>query len=271
MLLLAASPFAIRYATEARMYALVMLLVFVGYLALLRALERPSWGRLLCVAVVTSLLLYTHYWSFALLAVVGLWLVWLAVRGRDEQRVPARFTIGAVVVGGLTFLPWVPTFLSQAAHTGTPWGTVVSPLSSPAEAVKSFGGNTHAVGWALLLMVLLAVFARATDSRHVDVDLWTRPGIRPEIGIAFVTLGLGLALARVTDTTFESRYAAVMFPMFLLVGRVRDDGVRRPGRAVRRHRAAGGRWLLGWDEQRVAEPHAGLRGRERDQRKGPPR
>ena len=66
-LLLAASPFAIRYATEARMYALVILLVFVGYLALARVLERPSWGRLLGLAVVTSLLLYTHYWSFALL------------------------------------------------------------------------------------------------------------------------------------------------------------------------------------------------------------
>lgn len=217
LLLLAASPFAIRYATETRMYALVILLVFVGYLAVLRVFDRPSWGRLLCVAALTSLLLYTHYWSFALLAVVGAWLVWLALRGAPDQRRPARFAIGAMGVGALTFLPWVPTFLDQAAHTGTPWGSVVSPLSSPAEAIKSFGGNTHAVGWALLLMVLLAVFARATDHRHIDVDLWTRPGIRMEVGIAFVTLGLGLFMARVTDTTFESRYASVMFPLFLLV------------------------------------------------------
>ena len=41
VLLLAASPFAIRYATEARMYSLVILLVYVGYLAL-AARARPA-------------------------------------------------------------------------------------------------------------------------------------------------------------------------------------------------------------------------------------
>lgn len=216
VLLLAASPFAIRYATEARMYSLVILLVFLGYLALVRVFDQPSWGRLLALAVVTGLLVYTHYWAFALLGVVGLWLLYLAVRGAPEQRRPAWLAIGALGVGALTFIPWLPTFLDQAAHTGTPWGGVVSPVSSTAEAVKSFGGNTHAVGWALLLMVLLAVFARAVDRRHLDIDLWTRPGIRVEIGIAFVTLGVGLLMARATETTFEGRYAAVMFPLFLL-------------------------------------------------------
>jgi mannosyltransferase len=216
VLLLAASPFAIRYATEARMYSLVVLLVFLGYLALVRVLEQPSWGRLLCLAAVTALLLYTHYWAFALLGVVGLWLVFLAVRAPTEQRRPAALAIGALGVGALTFIPWLPTFLDQAAHTGTPWGGVVSPVGSTAEAVKSFGGNTHAVGWALLLMVLLALFARAVDQRHLEIDLWTRPGVRVEIGLAFVTLGVGLVMARLTETTFEGRYAAVMFPMFLL-------------------------------------------------------
>jgi mannosyltransferase len=216
VLLLAASPFAIRYATEARMYSLVILLVLLGYLALLRVFDQPSWGRLACLAIVTGLLLYTHYWAFSLLAVVGLWLVFLAVRGRPEQRRSARYAIGALFVGGLTFLPWLPTFRYQGLHTGTPWGGVVSPASSTAEAVKSFGGNTHVVGWALLLMVLLAVFATAVDRRHIDVDLWTRPGIRMEAGVALVALGLGLLMARATETTFEGRYAAVIFPLFLL-------------------------------------------------------
>ncbi len=45
VLILAASPFAIRFGTEARMYSLVMLLVTVGYLAVRRLLERPSLGR----------------------------------------------------------------------------------------------------------------------------------------------------------------------------------------------------------------------------------
>lgn len=214
-LLLAASPFAIRYATEARMYSLVILLVFVGYLALARALERPSWGRLLVVAVVTGLLLYTHYWSFALLAVVGVWLLWRAVRGEPEQRRPAAWAIGAIAVGTLSFLPWYSVFRDQAEHTGTPWGGMVSPVASIAEAFKAFGGNTHVVGWAVLLMVVLAVFAHAVDRRHLLLDLWTQPGVRTEAGLAMAILALGLVLARVTGTTFEGRYAAIMFPLFL--------------------------------------------------------
>jgi hypothetical protein len=216
VLLLAASPFAIRYSTETRMYSLVMLLVFLGYLALARVFDRPSWPRLACVAIVTGLLLYTHYWSFALLAVVGVWVLFLALRGAPERRHAARLAFGALVVGALTFLPWLPTFRYQEVHTGTPWGPVVSPVSSTAEAVKAFGGNTHIVGWALLFLFLLAVFARGIDRRHIEVDLWTRPGVRIEAGLGIATLGLGLLLARATSTTFEGRYASVMFPLFLL-------------------------------------------------------
>src|SRR3954454_3649689 len=42
VLLAASSPFANHYATEARMYSLVTLLVVLGYLAVANALERPS-------------------------------------------------------------------------------------------------------------------------------------------------------------------------------------------------------------------------------------
>src|SRR5947208_194330 len=76
VVLAASSPFAIHYATETRMYALVALLVVVGFLALARALEAPTLGRLAEVAAVTALLLYTHYWAVYLLVVVGGWLVW---------------------------------------------------------------------------------------------------------------------------------------------------------------------------------------------------
>jgi uncharacterized membrane protein len=214
-LLLAASPFAIRYATETRMYALVMLLVLLGYLALARALERPSPGRLVLLALLTGLLLYTHYWAFALLLVVGAWLAATAWRADGELRRPAVLALGALALGALTFIPWLGVFLDQASSTGTPWGGVASPVAGASEAFKSFGGNTHIVGWALTLMVVLAVVARAVDRRHLDVDLWTQPGVRTEVGIALAVLGVGLVLAVLSDTTFEGRYAAVMFPLFL--------------------------------------------------------
>ena len=50
LLLLASSPFAIRYATEARMYSLVTLLALGGYLAVVRPSSRRErcalgWSR----------------------------------------------------------------------------------------------------------------------------------------------------------------------------------------------------------------------------------
>src|SRR6185369_227558 len=92
-----ASPYAIRYATEARMYSLVMLLVASGIVAFQRALEKPSTGRLALVA----LLVYTQYWSFYLLVVVISVLVVVAWRG--ERRDAARKVLIAVAIGGLAF------------------------------------------------------------------------------------------------------------------------------------------------------------------------
>ncbi|MDP9388584.1 MAG: glycosyltransferase family 39 protein, partial [Actinomycetota bacterium] len=80
--LLATSPFLLRYATEARMYALVVLLCVAGFVVLHAALARPDRRALAGVAVVTGLLLVTHYWSLFLLAAVG---AVVAARARLEQ------------------------------------------------------------------------------------------------------------------------------------------------------------------------------------------
>src|SRR2546422_7089870 len=45
LVVVASSPFAIRYATEARMYSLVGLLVLAGFLALSKALQKPTRTR----------------------------------------------------------------------------------------------------------------------------------------------------------------------------------------------------------------------------------
>ncbi len=218
LLLLALSPFAIRYSTEARMYALVMLEVTVGYLALARALERPVVLRLAIVVLISAAMLYTHYWAFSLLGVVGAGLVVIAVRSDRERRPAAALVAAALAIGGVLFLPWFSAFRFQLAHTGTPWGAPVSPFGSWATAFKSFGGNAHLAGWALVVLIALGVFARAIDARHIEFDLGTRRGVRLEAGVAFGALAVGLVIGRLSGTTFEGRYASVVFPLFLVIG-----------------------------------------------------
>ncbi|MFM7271994.1 MAG: glycosyltransferase family 39 protein [Actinomycetes bacterium] len=220
LVLMAASPYAIRYSSENRMYILVIDLVLLGYLALHRALDRPTLGRLAGVAAVVGALLLTNYWCLYLVAVVGLITLVRAVRGPEAERGAARRVALAMVVGGLAFLPWLPTFLYQSAHTGTPWGVAIAPTTAFAYTVLDFGGSNFAEGWplAILLFVvaLLALFGRGRDARHVDLDLRTVPGARWEWFVGAASLGLGLTLAYVSGTAFQTRYSAMCFPLYLL-------------------------------------------------------
>jgi mannosyltransferase len=222
VVILASSPFAIGFGSETRMYSLVMLLVTVGYLAVRRLLERPLLGRQAVVALITALLLYTHYWSFYLIAVVAALLVWQAWRGSDpEQRHAARAGLVALVAGAITFLPWIPTFLYQSEHTGTPWGDAIFITASFAFALRDFAGGERSEAYALLVVLIaltiVAVFGRAVDRYRVELDVRTRPGVRAEAGVWAATLLLGGAAAFVTRGTFAGRYASVLYPLFVLV------------------------------------------------------
>ncbi|MHB1929984.1 MAG: glycosyltransferase family 39 protein, partial [Acidimicrobiales bacterium] len=70
------SPFAIFYATDARMYSFMILWCLLGFLALARALERPSAGRLVALGLLSAVTLYTHYWGLYLVTMTGLWLLY---------------------------------------------------------------------------------------------------------------------------------------------------------------------------------------------------
>lgn len=222
VLVMASSPFAIQFGSEARMYSLMMLLVTLGYLAVRRLLERPSLGRQAVVALITGLLLYTHYWSIYLVAVVGGLFAWQAWRGSDaDQRHAARAGVLAVVAGVITFLPWIPTFLFQAEHTGTPWGDPIFVTASFAFGLRDFAGGEHSEAYALLVVLIaltmVAVFGRAIDRYRIELDLRTRPGIRVEALVWVSTLLVGGAFAFVTNSTFAGRYASILYPLFALV------------------------------------------------------
>ncbi|HEV3281146.1 MAG TPA: glycosyltransferase family 39 protein [Acidimicrobiales bacterium] len=220
-LLVATSPFAIRYSTETRMYSLVILLTVLGYLALDRALRRPRAGNLVAVAAVTALLLYSHYWSIYLIGTVVLWLAWKTWRGQPQLRPGARASLAASLIGCLTFVPWLPTFFYQSHHTGTPWATPAN-FAAMVNAVASFAGGGTNGGRALALIFFalagLGVFGAATDRFHIDLDIRTRPWGRPLAITVVGTLAAAIAGGFITNSAFDARYASVVFiPLILLV------------------------------------------------------
>ena len=221
VVLLAASPFAVRYATEARMYSLVVLLVLAGYLAVMGLLERPGSARAAAgVALVTGALLLTHYWSIYLLVVVGAVLVAVALRGEPVARAGARRGLVAMAAGTLAFLPWVPSFLFQLAHTGTPWGGA-GRLRSIVDTVFDFSGGYWdpglVMGLATYGLIVLALTGRAVDGRRIELDLRTRPGGRHLAVVGFGTLVVAIVATVAGGSAFAARYASVMFPMVILL------------------------------------------------------
>jgi hypothetical protein len=254
LVLLASSPFAARYATETRMYSLAVVLVLLGYLAVLRTLERPAPVRLAAVAAVTAALLYTHYWTIPLLAVTAAVLLW---RGGPAGR---RAT-AAMAAGAAAFLPWAPAFLYQLRRTGTPWAGAARPRLV-VDAVFDFaGGRTDAGSFlavALLLLVVAGALAEPVAGGGLALRARLRPGAGPPAAASFGTLGLAVAAGLAAHTTFTGRYAAVVLAPFLLLAALGVVAV--PG--VRARRAtlavAAGLGLIGcWANARTERTAAG--------------
>ena len=218
-LLVATSPFAVRYSTENRMYMLIVVLTLLGFLALDSALRNPTGWRLALVAVDTGLLLLSHYWCLYLIGAVVLMLAWMSRPGMPRSAA-ARRSLAAVVVGFVFLLPWAGILVFQLLHTGTPWSQPAS-FAAMVNAVSDFAGGGTSAGRALGLIFFglagLAVFGRAIDNYRVELDLRTRPRARAVGWIAGGTLVLAIVGGFVLRSAFTERYTAVMFAAFILL------------------------------------------------------
>jgi hypothetical protein len=222
---LALLPFAVRYSTETRMYSLVTLLVLAGQLLVRRvvdAREAPL-PAVAGVAGVVGLLLLTHYWSIYLVGATVLVVAWWARRGDRAARIAAARLAGATAVGGLLFVPWLPSFLSQAAHTGTPWAGAARPTVVLNETLRDFGGGgtraeTGLLAALLAVLVLAGLFGRDAEDDAVPLALGRPSGaVAGEAAVAALTLAIGTVAGILTASTFAGRYASVILPLVVLV------------------------------------------------------
>ena len=220
LLVAATSPFLIRYATEARMYALLVLLCCVGWLCVERAIERPSPARLALVALTVAALVHTHYWSFYLIG-AALIVVAANIVSRDGgARAPAVRIGAAIVAGGATILVWASVLGEQLRTTGTPWADRARPAEVVIETIQAIGGNNRfegeLLGVVLAVAAILGVLACRIDGRDLVLRFGTGRLDRAALCVVG-TLGLGGGVAAVTAGAFEARYAAVVVGSLLVL------------------------------------------------------
>ena len=234
VVLLATSPFLIRYASETRMYALLVLLTVLGVAAGAAVVRRPGAGPVLALGGVAGALLLTHVWAFHVVAVIGA----LALAALPFRRGPALRVLAGLVLGGLLFSPWLLSFLVQLAHTGTPWaaspGFAVLPLAL--EAWQGGGQvRAHVLGTALLLLaavgLLAAAAARRPGERTVVLSLRPRRSRAVLFALALGTLLVAGEVSRLTGTAVHDRYTSVAVSAFLALAALGVAAL--PGTGVR--------------------------------------
>lgn len=213
VVVLSGLPWLLRFGSETRMYLLVAVLVLAGALALLAVRASSSWRPVVGLALCAVALLLTHYWAAFLLATVAAWHAPGVLRRRpDALRVAA-----ALVLGGVLFLPQVPTFLYQSAHTGAPWAS--RPSLGDLLRTPLAWGNAHAnQQWALALVLVPLVVLGAVRSR----------GARAAALVATGTLAVAWTVSHVAGGAYVSRYTAVALPLVAVAAAV--GAATLPGR-----------------------------------------
>ena len=209
--LMAFNPFLAQYAQEARMYAMVACLAIPVTTCFIKAYALDTVNRrpwIAGFAVSEAVSLYTHNWPIFFGIAAGLaFLFLLAVSDRRK----ALFRDGLLGFGGflVLYLPWVPTTLYQAAHTGAPWSdapTFGSLLGVPATLLGRMPEIVLLIcaGAGLLALV-----------RTRPLNQYARAAICLAI-IAFGTPTLAWLMSQASPA-WANRYLAVGLPPLLLL------------------------------------------------------
>jgi hypothetical protein len=218
-LLVAMNPFLTYYAQETRMYALVTLLSLcvAGTFGLVFVQRRRVW--LPGFAASLALLMYSHNWGLFL--AVGTGVAFLLLLGGDpDKRGMLRDAVLAYGAVAILYLPWVPSLLFQAKHTGAPWSEAPVPADALGGVVSLLGGPPSAMAFALaagsgLAGLLVGPRLRGPKARAV---------------LALLTMGLvALALAWVMSQispAWATRYLSVLLGPLVLLG---GAGMSRAG------------------------------------------
>ena len=227
--LVAIIPYPVYFATEARMYALEMLLSALLFLVLHGVLFKPSWSNNLAFVLLLVLMLYTQYWSLYVLAVLGATgvLVWRRSVGGARQS-PALLV--SCAIAGISFVPWFPVFNDQRLHTGTPWAGSASFADiftwpgcfSVNQSVHYVVSSLHLViGIDIFIaLLMIAIFAErmSRDRAELVFRMVPEEPVRWMSTLIAAIMVVGIVASHFGHSTFVPRYASVVaVPVFILV------------------------------------------------------
>jgi mannosyltransferase len=210
--LTAGVPFLTSYAQETRMYSLLLLLSLLVAVTFVHAFVYRSRRYLPAFSLSLAAALYTHNWALFLGLVTFLAFLYRAGAAPEPRRALWRDGVIGFGVTALLYLPWVPTLLYQAQHTGAPWALAPTVWSLSQGFYFTTGGRGAAI--ALLLAAgtgFAAIHSAGRDARRIQ-----------SASVALAIIGLGTLLIAwlyaKTTPAWSGRYLAVIVgPLIALI------------------------------------------------------
>jgi hypothetical protein len=204
------SAFLTDYSQETRMYALMGLLGLLATAGFLHAFVFRRRGYLALFAVAQSAMLYTHAWGifFGAGSAVA---VLLLMRMSDEPRALFKDAVIGYAGAAILFLPWLPNFLYQAAHTAAPWDS--SPrFGAPVQLSRDLlGGDRVTIALLIPAVIGFADLAGRDKRRTVEAKaLWAL------VAIPIATLLLAWVSSQITPAWVSRYFAPVLASVLLL-------------------------------------------------------
>lgn len=207
-LLLALSPFHIRFSQEDRAFALAAFLALLSFYFLLRLSRERSVGVQAGYVLSTSLLMYTHVYGLLVVAAQGVYVITTALLRTAERPPLGRW----LVLQAIILMLYIPGFVLLAGWLGSPLKRTWIPMPtarSILDTVTDYAGSS----WLLALLGALCVLG-ALSLVRVDVPklymlaLWL-----------LVPVALPITISIFYTPLFVDRYGIVALPaLYLLAG-----------------------------------------------------
>jgi mannosyltransferase len=218
--LMTISPLEIMVGQEARMYALLELLMLASTLALIDGIEHRGFGRWAIYTVLSTAMAYTHYFGILIIASQGLW-VMLCNR--------KRFSIWIASAAGVlaAYLPWIPSVWYQTV-SGNGWAWYRPHLSwqvlGDLGGLYAFGGSLfgmgdyfkstslHPIHQLILLSPFIVLFSVGCAA------LWAQGRTYASLAACLLVVPIGVPLAiSLTRPMFYPRWFSFLFPIYAVI------------------------------------------------------
>ena len=188
--LMSVSPIMIYYSQESRPYSLFVLLTLISFYFFACFVEKNEDKYLLAYLFFSLLLIYTHLFSFLVIIVQNVYLLYIS-RFKLKKLMKwfyCQFTLF------LLFTPWIPIIISQIKQTlFTEW--IPKPtISIVLKTFVDFFGNT------LNLLILIFVFAMFVQRKKF------KSGEKNKLILLLIWSTLSFVIVIVYSTIFPSDY-----------------------------------------------------------------